>query len=188
MEVMIILMPESSRRSSNQYGLYDMPARSHSARSAQFEEPMEEFDTSSINESNVFSLADEKKKTDATVGYPTCYSANETCQSKTNNCSGHGQCRRKYKSAEPDDSCYTCECVPSINITEAADGTELARRTYWGGAACQKQDVSSPFWLLVGITVVLVGLTSAGIGMLFSIGEEKLPSVIGAGVSGPKAR
>jgi hypothetical protein len=73
-------------------------------------------------------------------------------------------------------------------MTKAADGSELAKRTYWGGAACQKQDVSSPFWLLVGITVVLAGITSAGIGMLFSVGEEKLPSVIGAGVSGPRPR
>jgi len=187
MDIMIVLMPESGRSSSHQYGLYDMPARSHNARSAQSEEPIEELDTSSFNESNV-SQADEKKKKNAIVKYSTCYSTNDTCQNATNNCSGHGQCLRRYKSEDVRDSCYTCGCVPSINITQAADGTELASRTYWGGAACQKQDVSSPFWLFVGITVALVGIVSAGIGMLFSVGEEKLPSVIGAGVSGPKAR
>jgi hypothetical protein len=184
---MIVLMPESSRSSSHQYGLYDMPARSHNARSAQFEEPLEELDISPINESNVISLADKKKK-NAPVKYSTCYSTNDTCQSATNNCSGHGQCRRKYKSEDPHDSCYTCGCIPSINMTKTANGNETAKRTYWGGAACQKQDVSSPFWLLVGITVVLAGITSAGIGMLFNVGEEKLPSVIGAGVSGPRPR
>jgi hypothetical protein len=182
MDVMVILMPESSRTSPHPYGLYDIPTRSHYARSAQIEEPIEELDTLPFKESNVFSLADEKKKKNATVKYSTCYSTNHTCQSATNNCSGHGQCKRKYSSSDPDDSCWTCGCFPSINISKTAS------RTYWGGAACQKEDVSSPFWLLVGTTVVLMGIVSAGIGMLFSIGEEKLPSVIGAGVSGPKAR
>lgn len=188
MDVMVILMPESTRTLPHPYGLYDMPTQSHYARSAQFEEPIEELDTSSVKQPNVFSMADEKKKKDPTVKYSTCYSNNDTCQSATNNCSGHGQCHMKYKSEDSSGSCYTCGCVPSINITHTADGMEIARRTYWGGAACQKQDVSSPFWLLLGITVLLVGATSAGIGMLFSVGEEKLPSVIGAGVSGSKAR
>jgi hypothetical protein len=187
-DVMAILMPESTRTLPHPYGLYDMPTQSHYARSAQFEEPIEELDTPSIKEPNVLSMADKKKKKNATVKYSTCYSTNDTCQSVTNNCSGHGQCYMKYKSEDSGDSCYTCGCVPSINITHTADGNEIARRTFWGGAACQKQDVSSPFWLLLGITVLLVGVTSAGIGMLFSVGEEKLPSVIGAGVSRPKAR
>ncbi len=181
-DVMIILMPESR----HYYNLYDMPARPHRARSAQFEEPIEESETSPVQEPNIFRQAKEKKN--ATLIYSTCYPTNDTCQNATSNCSGHGHCQMRYKSETPGDSCYSCLCVPSINITKAADGTELSKRIYWGGAACQKQDISSPFWLLLGVTVVLMGIVSAGIGMLFSIGEEKLPSVIGAGVSGPKTR
>jgi hypothetical protein len=190
MDVMIVLMPESSRSSSHQYGLYDMPARRHTARSAQFEEPIEGSEDIPWDELNNFSPNKySKKKKNGTVEYSTCYSTKDSCQNATNDCSGHGKCYRKYKSDKPDDSCFTCRCVPSINITKGADGeTELAKRTYWGGAACQKQDVSTPFWLLAGISIVLAGIASVGIGMLFSVGEEKLPSVIGAGVSGPKGR
>ena len=61
------------------------------------------------------------------------------------------------------------------------------RTTYWGGAACQKEDVSSQFWILAGFSVLLMGLVGWAIGMMFSIGNEKLPGVIGAGVA-PKTR
>jgi len=57
--------------------------------------------------------------------------------------------------------------------------------TYWGGPACQKKDISVQFWLFVGSGIILAFLVSAGIGMLYSMGSEELPSVIGAGVSGP---
>lgn len=41
-----------------------------------------------------------------------------------------------------------------------------------------------PFWLLAGFSVLMAGLVSWGIGMLLTMGNEELPSVIGAGVSG----
>ena len=43
------------------------------------------------------------------------------------------------------------------------------------------------FWLLAGLTVALVAVVSWGVGLLVSIGQEDLPSVIGAGVAGPRA-
>jgi 1,4-dihydroxy-2-naphthoate octaprenyltransferase len=48
---------------------------------------------------------------------------------------------------------------------------------------CQKKDVSVPFWLLAGFTIGIIGVVTFAIGLLYSIGEEKLPGVIGAGVS-----
>lgn len=45
-----------------------------------------------------------------------------------------------------------------------------------------------PFWLLAGISIAMVATVSWGIGLLFSIGQEDLPSVIGAGVAGPRAQ
>lgn len=44
------------------------------------------------------------------------------------------------------------------------------------------------FWLIAGFTVALVAAVSWGVGLLYSIGQEELPSVIGAGVAGPKAQ
>lgn len=184
MDVMVILMPKSSRNSLQQYGTYDMPARPLKARSTQFEEPIEQSEALPLHGSNNFSPAKEKKKP---VAFSTCYETNKTCQSSTNNCSGHGHCIAKYVNDTEGESCYTCGCIPSI-IDFMRDGKNVTQITYWGGVACQKEDISSPFWLLAGISIVLVSIVSAGIGMLFSVGEEKLPSVIGAGVSGSKAR
>jgi hypothetical protein len=56
----------------------------------------------------------------------------------------------------------------------------------WGGAACQKQDISIPFFLLASITILAILAVGAGIGMLFSVGQQELPSVINAGVNPPK--
>lgn len=58
----------------------------------------------------------------------------------------------------------------------------------WGGPACQKKDVSVPFWLLAGFSVLLVSAISWGVGLLYSVGSEELPSVIGAGVAMGKAQ
>ena len=46
----------------------------------------------------------------------------------------------------------------------------------------------APFWLLAGVTIFLISVVSMGVGLLYSIGTEELPSVIGAGVSGPRAK
>ena len=53
----------------------------------------------------------------------------------------------------------------------------------WGGSACHKKDVSGPFWLIAIFSIVMAGLVSWAIALMYSIGEEKLPGVIGAGVS-----
>ncbi|XWW95330.1 hypothetical protein V2A60_003288 [Cordyceps javanica] len=114
---------------------------------------------------------------------PACFSSNETCMAGTNNCSGgHGTCVNKYgavpKDAEEGDVCFVCRCGRTAN--------ENSGPTYWGGATCAKQDVSVPFWLFFGFTIVIVGTVWMSISLLFSVGEEKLPGVIGAGVSRSK--
>jgi hypothetical protein len=70
-------------------------------------------------------------------------------------------------------------------VEERADGKKTTR---WGGPACQKKDVSIEFWLIVGFTVGMVFLVTFAIGTVWDMGSEELPSVIGAGVSGPSAR
>ena len=44
------------------------------------------------------------------------------------------------------------------------------------------------FFLLAGLTIALVGAATWGVGLLMSVGDEELPSVIGAGVAGPRAQ
>lgn len=65
------------------------------------------------------------------------------------------------------------------------DGTQ--KTVQWAGAACQKKDVSVPFLLFAGFGIVMAALIAGAIGMLYNMGSQELPSVIGAGVAGPKA-
>lgn len=109
---------------------------------------------------------------------PACFSSQESCETATDTCSGHGECRNRYAKSdgsEGKEACYTCHCM----------STEGGRQ-WWGGKTCAKKDISTPFWLFAGFTLVMIGLVSLSIGMLFSVGEEKLPGVIGAGVSKSK--
>jgi hypothetical protein len=69
-------------------------------------------------------------------------------------------------------------------VIQNSDGT--IKRITWGGAACEKKDISSPFFLLAGISILVAIAIGYGIGMLFNIGQQDLPSVISAGVGGPK--
>ncbi|KAL2005013.1 hypothetical protein VTN00DRAFT_2863 [Thermoascus crustaceus] len=117
---------------------------------------------------------------------PVCYASNSSCVDATNNCSGHGRCYRKYasKNEAASSDCYACKCVDTV--IRKKDGS--IKRIQWGGSACEKRDVSTPFFLLAGITVVIMAAVGSGIGMLFSVGQEELPSVIGAGVAAPRAQ
>ena len=115
---------------------------------------------------------------------PSCFDNLASCQSTTGNCTGHGTCYMKFKGTSKQSSCWTCGC--KATVTKNANGGK--KTTNWGGSACQKKDISVPFWILAGFTILLVGTISWGIGLLYSMGEEELPSVIGAGVSGPKAK
>jgi hypothetical protein len=45
-----------------------------------------------------------------------------------------------------------------------------------------------PFWLLAGVSILLVSFVAYGVGLLVSVGEGELPSVLGAGVSSTKGK
>jgi hypothetical protein len=109
----------------------------------------------------------------------------DECQSVTKNCTGHGKCSRIFSTGgDKKTELFQCMCKPTVETSK--DGK---KSTYqWAGNACQKIDVSIPFWLLAGTSVFLLTAISLGIGMLYSMGNEELPSVIGAGVSGPKPK
>ncbi|KAL9574380.1 hypothetical protein ACKAV7_001534 [Fusarium commune] len=105
-----------------------------------------------------------------------CFTSEDSCMEATGNCTGHGKCLNKYSQSK--DSCFACHC----QVTKSESGSV----THWGGNMCQKQDISVQFWLFAGFTIALLTILYMAIGMLFSVGEEKLPGVIGAGVSRSK--
>lgn len=116
---------------------------------------------------------------------PSCYASQAECDRTTNKCSGHGSCKSKYKYKEGSNTrqCFACSCTPTVEKVSGGGSST----TQWAGPACQKIDVSEPFWILAGVTIFLLLIVSGGIGMLMSMGSEELPSVIGAGVAGPRA-
>ncbi|KAJ9669100.1 hypothetical protein H2201_000926 [Coniosporium apollinis] len=117
---------------------------------------------------------------------PACFPSQSACEATTRNCTGHGSCRLAHKDRDSNNkACYACSCTPTIRKDK--DGKNV-KTTRWGGPACQKKDVVMPFWLLAGFTVLFLFVVSWGIGLLYSMGEQELPSVIGAGVSGPRAK
>lgn len=109
---------------------------------------------------------------------PTCFSSLSSCTNATNNCSGRGSCSKKHV------GCYACRCSRTI-VRYNDDGT--TKSVQWGGTACEKKDISVEFWLFAGFGVAMMALVAGGIGLLYSMGAEELPSVIGAGVAGPRA-
>lgn len=192
----VVLMPPASsqtKRAAQPYGTYGLPSNLQPRRELT-EAPLSlSSSPSSAPNFGVDDLEDfptiaqaNNGSTTAPLGIlPSCFESEAVCTNKTNGCSGHGACGllRKGSSKERLD-CYGCLCTPTVQkINERA-----VKTTYWGGPACQKKDISTPFWLFVGSGVLLAFLISSGIGLLYSMGSEELPSVIGAGVSGPSRK
>lgn len=158
-----------NKRSDSPYGAYAMPKKSNQVRSA-----APRFSPNVRDESDI-----------VTGVLPSCFDSKSKCEKLTKSCSGRGDCIAKYKAeGEDQGTCFQCLCNKP-DKRKVSGGTKM---TYWGGAACQKKDVTMPFWLLSGITIFLTSAVFWGIGLIYSMGSEELPSVIGAGVSGPKAR
>lgn len=116
---------------------------------------------------------------------PACFLTMSSCESATRNCTGHGKCTKQYHDATANNKggvdCYSCSC----SSTKSNDGKVT---TKWGGPACQKKDISIEFWLIVLFTVGMIFLVGFAVGSVWEMGSQELPSVIGAGVSGPTAR
>lgn len=179
------------------WGSYSMPsksnpmltAQSHHVYKRQLEEPLED-------SSPVSTLQDDDTNPNSTRPLPgvlpACFSTLDSCISTTRNCTGHGTCSLLWTDRDVEEPrtkpCYACSCSPTTITTISPSGDEQTQTVHWGGPACQKRDVSTSFWMIAGITVILVFLISFAVGGLMSVGEETLPSVIGAGVSGVGAR
>jgi hypothetical protein len=174
MEITLVLFPESTRKSS--IGAWsDKPTELRARQVA--EEVMTEADTF---EPAPTSFVPSKPFVPARAGViPACFQTFNACDTATNACNGHGVCEDKWAREDGghmgDKICFACRCEGTVG--------ESGSYTHWAGPTCAKIDISTPFWLFVGFTVMLIGILSAAIGLLFQVGEEQLPGVIGAGVA-----
>jgi len=182
----IFMPPSSSSRKRSTYGTYISPI--HLTRRAQppTEEPLSFLPTTSSQASASAQNISTSPRPFTSV-LPVCHATLESANAATRNCSGHGTAYKKYTTQLGENKeidCFVCKCTKTV----ATDSEGRTKTINWGGPACQKKDVSAQFWLLAGLGIMLAATVSWGIGLLFSIGEEELPSVIGAGVAGPRAQ
>ena len=96
-----------------------------------------------------------------------CFTSRNACVSGTANCSDHGRCMQVGLSA----NCWTCSCNATLSN---------GLTTTWAGGACEKQDISTEFHLFFWSSLVLIGLVTAAIGMLYSASQVDMGSVLGA--------
>ncbi|KAF2118123.1 hypothetical protein BDV96DRAFT_610977 [Lophiotrema nucula] len=197
--VTVVLMPPSpahSKRAAQPYGTYDLPSTLEARRdktemllSPAASEPSAEPqnpNVSNLEDMPTIQISQANNSSPVLGILPSCFNSQGICEKKTHFCSGHGSCgvlhngTGKGKDTRTRD-CYACFCKADVvQVSKSSNKT-----TVWGGPACQKKDVSVPFWLFAGTGILLAFLISSGIGLLYSMGSEELPSVIGAGVSGP---
>jgi Domain of unknown function (DUF3844) len=186
----IMFMPSSSKcskRATNAYGF----ALSKRAAKAQREEILSEAQSSAKPSSTVENTSPFLATKVLKGAVPTCFSSKHNCEIGSNNCTSHGSCILKFSAEVKNEDgsttkndCFGCAC--KAEVKENKDGGK--KTTKYGGPACNKKDIVMPFWLIGGTSVFLIFILSWGLGLLYSMGGEELPSVIGAGVSGPKAR
>ncbi|GAA95169.1 uncharacterized protein L969DRAFT_19353 [Mixia osmundae IAM 14324] len=107
--------------------------------------------------------------TPVVASYRSCYDSQSSCENSTSTCNGHGSCVSGVQYGKT--GCWTCACSPT---------TEDGKTTVWSGETCQKMDISSPFVLLAGITIVLILSVAASVVLLYQVGEAELPSTLAA--------
>jgi hypothetical protein len=191
LEALLVFLPESSR--SSKLATWDAsraaPSRASDLRRRDSElvisdEPAFPLETSTNSADDAF-WADNLAKAQTRI--PACFPSLNSCVNKTNNCSGgHGICIDRYQNdAKAKQSCFACHCMSTVVVNGTENGAR-EKTVRWAGSMCQKKDISVPFWLLTGFTITIVGAVTFAIGLLYSVGEEKLPGVIGAGVSRSK--
>lgn len=188
----VVLMPPNpnslKRLSISPYGTYTIPSAIQ-RRGHVSEEPLAAHAVRPLSSKDSHPPFAQTLKTSVLHNgiLPPCQPSKERCITATNNCSGHGTPYRKPvdPSANSAKECWTCQCDNTVRTDKAG---KVIKTTQWGGPSCRKKDVSVPFFLLAGLTIALVATVSWGVGLLYSIGQEDLPSVIGAGVTGPRAQ
>jgi len=119
-------------------------------------------------------------------GLSTCHSSLDICNNSTSSCSGHGKCSKASKAGR---TCYVCSC----GSTKTGSG-KAVKTTYWAGESCERQDISryafytnqypddlqrhSTFLLFAGTVITLLILAVGSVSLLYSVGDQSLPSTL----------
>ncbi|KAL5612309.1 hypothetical protein BROUX41_000156 [Berkeleyomyces rouxiae] len=179
MESVLVFFPESTRASKlNNWGNASTELRRRQAAEAVMTEKIQPTNESPKTPSTAGTTA----KLPAsglfvsTKDIPECFKDAESCESSTKSCSGQGMCVNRWGKDSSSDACFVCSCV---RVSDSGKRSTTGH----AGKACEKIDYSTPFALFVGFTIVMVGVLAFSISLLFQVGEEPLPGVIGAGVA-----
>ena len=182
METTVVLLPESSRKSSlNTW--WTRPTTLHRRQSSE---------TVLSNESPSASEPTAANTTSRTKKYvpPLCFISKEACMDKTNKCSdGHGKCTdawaagdKKWEKGDEKLPCFQCKCQKTRKIP----GDDRSPVTRWTGPMCDKTDVSTATNLFLGTALVLFGALALGFKLMYDVGYAPLPPILEAGVTTKK--
>ncbi|KAJ7502379.1 hypothetical protein B0H11DRAFT_1712528 [Mycena galericulata] len=100
----------------------------------------------------------------------TCHTTLDACNNATSSCSGRGECSGATKSGR---TCFVCSC----GTTSTGSGNQVKTET-WVGESCERKDISAPFVLFVGTTIVLLLVIFGSVSLLYTVGNVELPSVL----------
>jgi hypothetical protein len=191
LSISVMFTPSASKSTKPSQSPFGLTKRAAKAQRAPPEQPLiSEKYASSKTSPSAAPISPVRTTKVLTGAIPTCFSSQSSCERSTNNCTSHGECLLKWSTETMDEGgsvskqdCFGCACTkPDVRTNK--DGTK--KTTNYGGGACHKKDIVFPFWLLAGTTVFIIFIISFGVGLLYEMGNQELPSVIGAGVSGPK--
>lgn len=104
-----------------------------------------------------------------------CFSSEDACNVGTSSCNSRGKC------SQVKSGCWSCVCAATRNEGKT-------KTTNWSGFDCSKKDVSSEANLLLWTTLALVILIIGGIKLLYNVGNESLPGVLGAATASKKSQ
>ncbi|KAJ6594483.1 hypothetical protein B0H19DRAFT_1095723 [Mycena capillaripes] len=108
----------------------------------------------------------------------TCHTTLDACSNATSSCSGRGECAGATKSGR---TCFVCSC----GTTRTGEGNQVKTET-WVGESCERKDISGPFVLLTGTTIVLLLVIAGSVSLLYTVGNVELPSVLLGGAVNAK--
>ncbi|KAJ6507276.1 hypothetical protein C8R47DRAFT_1315538 [Mycena vitilis] len=108
----------------------------------------------------------------------TCHTTLDECNNATSTCSGRGECSGATKSGR---TCFVCSC----GTTRTGSGNQVKTES-WVGESCERKDISGPFVLLAGTTIVLLLVIAGSVSLLYTVGNIELPSVLMGGAVNAK--
>ncbi|TFK44306.1 hypothetical protein BDQ12DRAFT_717466 [Crucibulum laeve] len=100
----------------------------------------------------------------------TCFADVDACKNGTNSCSERGQCVKASKSGR---TCFVCTC----GVTTTGSGKKVKTET-WVGQSCERKDISGPFVLFTSTVIALILVAVGSVSLLYSVGDQALPSTL----------